>query len=78
METPEGQTAETIFAWIKENKVLNMDLDTMYTRGTLMFLQFNNLMRKVSDLESKVVRISKQLENNAHMLREIKRSTALP
>ena len=78
METPEGQTVATIFAWIKENKVLNMDLDTMYTRGTLMFLQFNNLMNKVSDLELKVARISKQLENNAHMLREIKRSTALP
>ena len=73
-ETPEGQTIATILEWIKANKVLNIDVDTMYTRGTLMFLQFNNLMNKVADLELKVVKMSKILDNNAHMLREIKRS----
>ena len=70
METPEGQT---IVDWIKSNRILNLDLDSMYSRGTLLFLQFNNLIEKVSDLESKLIRIKQMLENNAHTMREIKR-----
>ena len=70
METPEGQT---ILDWIKQNRVLNMDVDAMVSRGTLLFLQFNTLMNKVSDIESKMIRLNTLLENNAHMLREIKR-----
>jgi archaellum biogenesis ATPase FlaH len=70
METPEGQT---ILDWIKQNRVLNMDVDAMVSRGTLLFLQFNNLMNKVTDIESKMIRLNTLLENNAHMLREIKR-----
>ena len=70
METPEGQT---ILDWIKQNRVLNMDVDAMVSRGTLLFLQFNTLMNKVTDIESKMIRLNTLLENNAHMLREIKR-----
>ena len=70
METPEGQT---IVDWIKSNRILNLDLDSMYSRGTLLFLQFNNLIEKVSDLESKLIRMKQMLENNAHTMREIKR-----
>ena len=73
METPEGQT---LLEWIKQNRVLNIDVDSMVSRGTLMFLQFNNLMSRVGDLENKLTRIHSMLENNAHMLREIKRSIA--
>jgi hypothetical protein len=70
METPEGQT---IVDWIKSNRILNLDIDSMYSRGTLLFLQFNNLIEKVSDLESKLIRMKQMLENNAHTMREIKR-----
>ena len=73
METPEGQT---LLEWIKQNRVLNIDVDSMVSRGTLMFLQFNNLMSRVGDLENKLTRIHSMVENNAHMLREIKRSIA--
>ena len=73
METPEGQT---LLEWIKQNRVLNIDVDSMVSRGTLLFLQFNNLMSRVGDLENKLTRIHSMLENNAHMLREIKRSIA--
>ena len=73
METPEGQT---ILEWIKQNRVLNIDVDAMVSRGTLMFLQFNNLMSRVGELECKVSRIHTMLENNTRMLREIKRSIA--
>ncbi len=73
METPEGQT---ILEWIKQNRVLNLDVDAMVSRGTLMFLQFSNLMNKVSELECKVSRITTMIENNTRMLREIKRSIA--
>ena len=73
METPEGQT---LLEWIKENRVLNLDVDAMVSRGTLMFLQFSNLMNKVSELECKVSRITTMIENNTRMLREIKRSIA--
>ena len=73
METPEGQT---ILEWIKQNRVLNLDVDAMVSRGTLMFLQFNNLMSRVGELECKVSRIHTMLENNTRMLREIKRSIA--
>ena len=73
METPEGQT---LLEWIKQNRVLNIDVDSMVSRGTLMFLQFNNLMSRVGDLENKLTRIQSMMENNAHMLREIKRAIA--
>ena len=73
METPEGQT---ILEWIKQNRVLNIDVDAMVSRGTLMFLQFSNLMSRVGELECKVSRIHTMLENNTRMLREIKRSIA--
>ena len=73
METPEGQT---LLEWIKENRVLNLDVDAMVSRGTLMFLQFSNLMNKVNELECKVSRITTMIENNTRMLREIKRSIA--
>ena len=73
METPEGQT---ILEWIKQNRVLNLDVDAMVSRGTLMFLQFSNLMSRVGELECKVSRIHTMLENNTRMLREIKRSIA--
>ena len=73
METPEGQT---ILEWIKENRVLNLDVDAMVSRGTLMLFQFSNLMNKVNELEGKVSRITTMIENNTRMLREIKRSIA--
>ena len=73
METPEGQT---LLEWIKENRVLNLDVDAMVSRGTLMLFQFSNLMNKVNELECKVSRITTMIENNTRMLREIKRSIA--
>ena len=73
METPEGQT---LLDWIKENRVLNLDVDAMVSRGTLMLFQFSNLMNKVNELECKVSRITTMIENNTRMLREIKRSIA--
>ena len=74
METPEGSTIEK---WLRENKLLNMDVDLMFSRGTLLFLQFSNLMTKVSDLECRLIKVKQMLENNARMLRDIKRSTAV-
>ena len=71
METTEGKTLEDMF---RENKLLNLDLDMIMSRGTLMFLQFNNLMTRVSDLESKLVRMTAILETNTRLLRAIKRS----
>ena len=73
METPEGKTLSDFF---KENKVLNLDIDMLVSRGTLLFLQFNNLMNRISDIESKLVKNQKLLENNARLLRDIKRSIA--
>ena len=73
METPEGKT---LADFIKENKVLNLDIDLLISRGTLLFLQFNNLMNKVSDIESKLIKNQKLLENNGRLLRDIKRSIA--
>ena len=74
METPEGSTIEK---WLRENKLLNMDVDLMFSRGTLLFLQFSNLMTKVSDIECRLIKVKQMLENNARMLRDIKRSTAV-
>ena len=71
METTEGKTLEDMF---RENKLLNLDLDMIMSRGTLMFLQFNNLMTRVGDLESKLVRMTSILETNTRLLRAIKRS----
>ena len=71
METTEGKTLEDMF---RENKLLNLDLDMIMSRGTLMFLQFNNLMTRVSDLESKLLRMTSILETNTRLLRAIKRS----
>ena len=73
METPEGKT---LADFIKENKVLNLDIDLLISRGTLLFLQFNNLMNRVSDIESKLIKNQKLLENNGRLLRDIKRSIA--
>ena len=70
METPEG---ETLMEWIKRNRVLNLDVDSFMSRGTLLFLQFNNLMNKVDNLETKIIRLTTNLEQTTHMLREIKR-----
>ena len=70
METPEGQT---LIEWIKQNRVLNLDVDSFMSRGTLLFLQFNNLMNKVDNLETKIIRLTTNLEQTTHMLREIKR-----
>ena len=70
METPEG---ETLIEWIKRNRVLNLDVDSFMSRGTLLFLQFNNLMNKVDNLETKIIRLTTNLEQTTHMLREIKR-----
>jgi hypothetical protein len=44
------------------------------SRGTLLFLQFNNLMNRVGDLESKLIRVTSVLETNTRLLRAIKRS----
>ena len=74
METPEGSTIEK---WLRENKLLNMDVDLMFSRGTLLFLQFSNLMTKVSDIECRLIKVKQMLENNTRMLRDIKRSTAI-
>ena len=74
METPEGSTIEK---WLRENKLLNMDVDLMFSRGTLLFLQFSNLMTKVSDIECRLIKVKQMLENNTRMLRDIKRSTAV-
>ena len=70
MET-EGKTIEDLF---RENKLLNLDLDMLMSRGTLIFLQFNNLMTRVGDLESKLIKITSILEMNTRLLRAIKRS----
>ena len=70
-ETPEGKTLKDLFL---ENKVLNLDLDSLMSRGTLLFLQFNNLMNRVGDLESKLIRVTSVLETNTRLLRAIKRS----
>ena len=74
METPEGSTIEK---WLRENKLLNMDVDLMFSRGTLLFLQFSNLMTKVSDIECRLIKVKQMLENNTRLLRDIKRSTAV-
>ena len=74
METPEGSTIEK---WLRENKILNMDVDLMFSRGTLLFLQFSTLMTKVSDIECRLIKVKQMLENNTRMLRDIKRSTAV-
>jgi hypothetical protein len=71
METTEGKTIEDLF---RENKLLNLDLDMIMSRGTLMFFQFNNLMNRMGDMESKLVRMTSILENNTGLLRAIKRS----
>ena len=70
-ETPEGKTLKDLFL---ENKVLNLDLDSIMSRGTMLFLQFNNRMTRVGDLESKLVRVTSVLETNTRLLRAIKRS----
>ncbi len=70
-ETPEGKTLKDLFL---ENKLLNLDLDSLMSRGTLLFLQFNNLMNRVGDLESTLVRVTSVLETNTRLLRAIKRS----
>ena len=70
-ETPEGKTLKDLFL---ENKLLNLDLDSIMSRGTLLFLQFNNLMNRVGDLESKLIRVTSVLETNTRLLRAIKRS----
>ena len=70
MET-EGKTIEDLF---RENKLLNLDLDMLMSRGTLIFLQFNNLMTRVGDLESKLLKVTSILEMNTRLLRAIKRS----
>ena len=74
METPEGSTIEK---WLRENKLLNMDVDLMFSRGTMLFLQFSNLMTKVSEIECRLIKVKQMLENNTRMLRDIKRSTAV-
>ena len=71
METTEGKTLEDMF---RENKLLNLDLDMIMSRGTLIFLQFSNLMTRVGDIEAKLNRIASVLENNTQLLRAIKRS----
>ena len=74
METPEGSTIEK---WLRENKLLNMDVDLMFSRGTMLFLQFSNLMTKVSEIECRLIKVKQMLENNTRLLRDIKRSTAV-
>ena len=74
METPEGSTIEK---WLRENKLLNMDVDLMFSRGTLLFLQFSTLMTRVSDIECRLIKVKQMLENNTRLLRDIKRSTAV-
>ena len=72
METPEGEShLVSIQKFLKENPILNMDIETLVSRGTLAFLQFGNLSTKVSSLEKIVKKLQKQSEENAHLLRRI-------
>ena len=72
METPEGESnLVSIQKFLKENPILNMDIETLVSRGTLAFLQFGNLSAKVSSLEKIVKKLQKQSEENAHLLRRI-------
>jgi len=72
METPEGEShLVSIQKFLNENPILNMDIETLVSRGTLAFLQFGNLSAKVSSLEKIVKKLQKQSEENAHLLRRI-------
>ena len=67
METPEGEShLVSIQKFLNENRILNMDIETLVSRGTLAFLQFGNLSAKVSSLEKIVKKLQKQSEENAH------------
>ena len=70
-ETPEGHT---LLKWLRENKILNMDLDTQIPRATLLFMQFNALFNKVTTLESKIDQLRALTENNARILRRLTRT----
>ena len=51
-----------------------MDLDTLTSRATLLFMQFNALFNKVTLLEGKLQEIRALLENNARILRRLQRT----
>ena len=70
-ETPEGHS---LLKWLRDNKILNMDLDTLISRATLLFLQFNTLFNKVTVLESKINQLRALTENNARILRKLQRT----
>ena len=77
METPEG---ETTLEWLRENRVLNLDVNSFMTRGTLVFL---SLKQRISDMELTIVRMGKKLEridkqliHIGTLLRDIKRTIA--
>ena len=72
METPEGEShLVSIQKFLKENPILNMDIETLVSRGTLAFLQFGNLSAKVATLEATIAKLQKQMGENAHLLRRI-------
>ena len=67
-DTPEGHT---LLKWLRENKILNINLETLVPRATLLFMQFNTLFNKVTVLESKVDQLRVLTENNGRLLRRL-------
>ena len=72
METPEGETRlASIEKFLNTNTILNLDVETLISRGTLVFLQFGSLSAKVTSLETALDKIQKQVVENAHFMRRI-------
>jgi hypothetical protein len=76
METPEGthEAFKPIYKLLKDNPVLNLDIHTFIPQIGLMYLQFNNMSKKIGDMQKQFLKIQWVVEENNRLLKQIKKS----
>ena len=75
METPEGthEAFKPIYKLLKNNPVLNLDVETFLPHISLMYLQFNNMNRKIGLIEKQLTKLKWMFEENTRILKQIKK-----